>query len=127
LLTRQREARVETQKPVVAQIDAAQMLANRIAELSEKRLMPFEMMAAINPARPDSVVFQRLVTRGLLGLEVEAQAVNPEDVGAYANALKTLPAVASVQTREVRARDGVTSFVLALEFKPDVLKEGGAL
>jgi hypothetical protein len=53
--------------------------------------------------------------------------VNPEDVGAYANALKTLPAVASVQTREVRARDGVTSFVLALEFKPDVLKEGGAL
>jgi hypothetical protein len=127
LLTRQREARVETQKPVVAQIDAAQMLANRIAELSEKRLMPFEMMAAINPARPGSVVFQRLVTRGLLGLEVEAQAVNPEDVGAYANALKTLPAVASVQTREVRARDGVTSFVLALEFKPDVLKEGGAL
>jgi hypothetical protein len=89
--------------------------------------MPFEMMAMINPARPESVVFQRLVTRGLLGLEVEAQAVNPEDVGAYANALKALPALASVQTREVRARDGVTSFILALEFKADGLKKGGAL
>ncbi len=127
LLTGRRESRVKTQAPVVAQIDAAQMLANRIAELSERRLMPFEMMAVINPARPESVVFQRLVTRGLLGLEVEAQAVNPEDVGAYANALKALPYLASVQTREVRARDGVTSFVLALEFKPDVLKKGGAL
>lgn len=127
LLTRGREAQVAAQKPVVAQIDAAQMLANRIAELSEKRLMPFEMMAMINPARPESVVFQRLVTRGLLGLEVEAQAVNPEDVGAYANALKALPALASVQTREVRARDGVTSFILALEFKADGLKKGGAL
>jgi hypothetical protein len=127
LLTRRREAQVGAQKPVVAQIDAAQMLANRIAELSEKRLMPFEMMAMINPARPESVVFQRLVTRGLLGLEVEAQAVNPEDVGAYANALKALPALASVQTREVRARDGVTSFILALEFKADGLKKGGAL
>ncbi len=125
--TSRREAQVVAQKPLVAQIDAAQMLANRIAELSEKRLMPFEMMATINPPRPESVVFQRLVTRGLLGLEVEAQAVNPEDVGAYANALKALPALASVQTREVRARDGVTSFILALEFKPDVLKKGGAL
>lgn len=125
--TSRREAQVAAQKPLVAQIDAAQMLANRIAELSEKRLMPFEMMATINPPRPESVVFQRLVTRGLLGLEVEAQAVNPEDVGAYANALKALPALASVQTREVRARDGVTSFILALEFKPDVLKKGGAL
>ena len=125
--TSRREAQVAEHKPLVAQIDAAQMLANRIAELSEKRLMPFEMMATINPPRPESVVFQRLVTRGLLGLEVEAQAVNPEDVGAYANALKALPALASVQTREVRARDGVTSFILALEFKPDVLKKGGAL
>ena len=125
--TSRREAQVAAQKPLVAQIDAAQMLANRIAALSEKRLMPFEMMATINPPRPESVVFQRLVTRGLLGLEVEAQAVNPEDVGSYANALKALPALASVQTREVRARDGVTSFILALEFKPDVLKKGGAL
>lgn len=126
-LTRSRENLIATQKPVVEQIDAAQSLANRIGELSEKRLMPFEMMALINPPRPDSVIFQRLVTRGLLGLEVEAQAANAEDVGAYENALKALPSLASVATRDVRARDGVTSFVLTLEFKSAALRNGGAL
>lgn len=127
LLTRNREARVAAQKPVVEQIDAAQALANRIGELREKRLMPFEMMAIINPARPDTVIFQRLVTRSLVGLEVEAQAASAEDVGAYAAALKALPALAKVETREVRSRGGVTSFLLALEFKPEALRNGGVL
>lgn len=125
-LTRAREAQVATQKPVVEQIDAAQMLANRIAELSAKRLMPFEMMALINPTRPDSIIFQTLTTRGLLGLEINAQAASAGDVGAYANSLKALPALADVKTREVRSRDGVTSFVLALEFKAEALRNGGA-
>ncbi|MBC8010861.1 MAG: hypothetical protein H7067_12285 [Burkholderiales bacterium] len=127
LLTRSRENLIATQKPVVEQISAAQLLANRIGELSEKRLMPFEMMALINPPRPESVVFQRAVTRGLLGLEVEAQAANAEDVGAYENALRALPALASVSTRDVRARDGVTSFVITIEFKSAALRNGGVL
>ncbi len=115
------------QKAPVAQIEEAQLLANRIGELSEKRLMPFEMLALINPARPDSIIFQSIVTRGLLGLEVSAQAANASDVGSYANALEALPAIATVATGEVRSRDGVTTFVLSLEFKPEALRNGGAL
>jgi hypothetical protein len=122
-----REALVKAQSEDVKQIDTAQALANRIGELSEKRLMPLEMLAAINPARPDSVVFQRTISRGLHGLEIEAQAGNAEDVGAYASALRALPALADVKTREVRARDGVTSFVLALQFKPEAFRNGGDL
>ena len=123
--THRRETRVKEQADLVQQIDTAQALSNRIAELSEKRLVPFEMLATVNPPRPDSVVFQRTVTRGLHGLEIEAQAGNAEDVGAYAAALKKLPELADVKTREVRARDGVTSFVLALEFKPEAFRQGG--
>lgn len=122
-----REALVKAQAEDVKQIDTAQALANRIGELSEKRLMPMEMLAAINPARPDSVVFQRTITRGLHTLEIEAQAGNAEDVGTYAAALRALPVLLEVKTREVRARDGVTSFVLALQFKPEAFRNGGAL
>lgn len=127
LLTGQRVRLVTEQKPVVAQIDAVQALSNRIHELSEKRLMPFEMLEVINPARPDTVVFQRLQTKGLLGLEVEAQSSNADDVGSYAKALKVVPSIASVQTSAVRVREGVTSFVLSLEFNADALRKGGAL
>lgn len=126
-LTTRREARVAEQTAPVAQIEEAQSLANRIAELSKNRLMPFEMLALINPSRPDSIVFQSIVTRGLLSLEVSAQAANASDVGSYSNALKALPSIATVTTGEVRARDGVTTFVLTLEFKPEALRNGGAL
>ena len=120
-----REAQVVRQKTDVEQIEAAQTLANRIGELSKKRLMPFEMLALINPARPDSIVFQRFITRGLVGLEVEATAANAGDVGAYAKALQILPGLVKVDTRDVRSREGVTTFVLALEFKPEALRNGG--
>jgi hypothetical protein len=126
-LTKRREAKIVAQREAVHQTETEQTLSSRIAELSEKRLMPFEMMALINPARPESIVFQRAITRGLLKLEVEAQARNPEDVGAYANALKALPGVASAEARDQRSREGALSFVLDVEFKPEALKNGGAL
>lgn len=126
VLANSREERVASQAEAVRQTETAQALANRIAELSEKRLMPFEMMAIINPARPESVVFQRAITRGLLKLEVEAQAQNAEDVGNYTNALRAQAGVASVTARDIRAREGVTSFVLDVEFKPEALRNGGA-
>jgi hypothetical protein len=126
-VTKRREARIAAQAPDVRQTETAQTLANRIAELSEKRLKPFEMLALINPARPESVVFQRAVTRGLLKIEIEAQAQNAEDVGNYARSLKEQPGVASAAARDIRAREGITSFILDVEFKAEALKNGGAL
>jgi hypothetical protein len=118
-------AKADGQAEAVAQTETAQALANRIAELNEKRLKPFEMLKLINPMRPDTVIFQRVVTRGLLGLEVEAQATNAEDVGTYSNALRALPALTKVNTRVDGARDGVTRFVLSLDFKAEALRNGG--
>lgn len=126
-LTKRREAKIAAQREAVHQTETQQTLANRIAELSEKRLMPFEMMALINPARPESIVFQRAITRGLTKLEVEAQAQNPEDVGKYTNALKILPGIAVAEARDIRSRDAVVNFVLDVEFTPEAFKNGGAL
>lgn len=119
------EAKAESQKESVVQTETAQALANRIAELNEKRLMPFEMLTLVNLSRPETVVFQTVVTRGLLGLDVEAQATNAEDVGTYSNALKALPALAEVRTRVDGARDGVTRFVLSLDFRAEALRGNG--
>ena len=127
--------RVQAQTPDVQRIETAQTLVSHITKLSERRLMPLEMLATINPGRPDSIQFQRTVTRGVHGLEVEARTGNAADVGAYENTLRALPEIASVETRDIRARDGQTSFVLSLEFHADAFKtaatettdEGGAL
>ncbi|MFH1497451.1 MAG: hypothetical protein ABII82_06455 [Verrucomicrobiota bacterium] len=125
--------RVQAQTPDVQRIETAQTLVSRIAELGERRLMPMEMLAAINPGRPDSIQFQRTVTRGVHGLEIEARTGNAADVGSYENTLRALPEIASVATRDIRARDGQTSFVLSLDFRTDAFKavesgeEGGAL
>lgn len=126
-LTRRREAKIADQAETVRHTETAQALANRIAELSEKRLMPFEMMALINPSRPDSIVFEQVTTRGLLKLEVRAQAQNAEDVGKYTSALKNEPGIAAAEARDTRSREGAMSFVLDVEFKPEALKNGGAL
>lgn len=126
--TNRRVAQVKAQAELVAQIDTAQALANRIAELSEKRLMPFEMLAVINPSRPDSIVFRSTKTIGLHGLSIDGQAGNAEDIGTYASSLRSLPGIAEVKTRGVRSSsEGGTSFGLDLVFKPDALRNGGAL
>jgi hypothetical protein len=127
VLTRRREAKIAAQAETVRHTETAQALANRIAELSEKRLMPFEMLALINPTRPDSVVFEQVVTRGLLKLEVRAQAQNAEDVGRYTAALKNESGIAAAEARDTRSREGAMSFILDVEFKPEALKNGGAL
>ncbi len=119
---RRADARVLAQADDVRAIETAQALANRIGELNERRLMPFEMLNLINPGRPETVVFQRALTRGLLKLEIEAQTGNADDVSAYTKALKTTPDIASAGARDIRTRDGQTTFMLDVEFKADALR-----
>lgn len=112
----------QAQAAEVEGLETARTLANRIAELGENRLMPFEMLLAINERRPESIRFQQTVTRGVNELEIEARTDNAADVGAYESVLRENPAVLRVLTRNIRARDGVTTFVLSLVFRPEVLK-----
>lgn len=122
-----RHAALEAQAGPVRDIETAQTLAVRIEDLASRRMLPFEMLAVISEQRPPAVQFLRAATTGLRSLEIEAQTPNAVDAGAFEGALRKLAGIERVETREMRSRDGVTTFLLAATFKPGALRpEEGA-
>jgi hypothetical protein len=125
LVDRAQQTRLAAQAPVVGKIETAHGLASRIDELTHRRLRFFEMLAAINEPRPASIQFTRTGTSGRNGLEIEAQTGSADDVGVYEAALRNLSMLEKVEIRDLRARDGVTTFGLTLVFKPDAAAGNG--
>jgi len=115
------QAAAARQAPVIQAIETAQALSTRVEEMTRRRLLPFEMLALINQRRPASVQFIRTSTTGLYAMEIEAQTANAADVGQYESALRAAPELAAVETRDLRSRDGLTTFTLAVAYKPESL------
>jgi hypothetical protein len=101
----------------------SQALATRIEELSNKRLLPFEMLALVNGVRPDSIQFMRTVTSGLYKLEVEAQTNASGDIDVFRSALNRLASCQKTEVVDPRSRDGVSTFKLVVTFRPEAFKE----
>ena len=118
-------AGIDARAGAVEKIATAQTLSERVAELARRRLMPFEMIAVLNRPRPPAMLFSRVSTTGQNVLELEAQTPNAAEAGAYEAALRAAPELAAVETRDLRARDGVTTFTLTATFKPETLAQGG--
>jgi hypothetical protein len=116
--------RAAAQAPAVQKIETGQNLANRIDELSTRRLMPIRMMEIINDPskRPKTIQFLRVATKGLYVLEVEGQTTATPDVFNYQAALKDLPACEHVEIGQTTDRGGVTRFILTITFKPEALR-----
>ena len=70
------------------------------------------------------IQFIRANSAGLYTMEVEAQTANAADVSQYEAALRTAPEFAGIETRDLRSREGVTTFVLTVIFKPESLRQG---
>ncbi len=113
----QQQEAIATLAPAVERIQTAQALGTRIEEMSRRRLRPFEMLAVLNSVRPAGVQFTRSVTSGQGGMEIEAQTANADSVGAFESALRALPALESVEVRDLRLREGVTTFQLTVSFR----------
>ncbi|HET7535482.1 MAG TPA: hypothetical protein VFJ90_03455, partial [Candidatus Didemnitutus sp.] len=124
LLKRQRAIQ-EQVAVAVRKIETAQTLSARIEEMAQRRLQPFEMMAVINAPRPDAIRYTRCATNGQNSLEIEAQTSNASSVGVYETALRAIPALARVEIRDLRLREGVTTFQLSVTFKPGALAGAG--
>lgn len=122
LRTRAAQATIEAQKPAVERLETAHTLATRVDELSRQRLLPFEMLVVLNDKRPASVQFVHTTTQGSSTLQVEAQTANAGDVTIFEQALHDSPDIVSVKTSDIRARDGLTSFVMQVIFKPESLR-----
>jgi hypothetical protein len=125
VLDRFEQSRVTAQAPVVAKLEVAHGLASRIDELTHKRLRFFEMVSALNAARPKSIQFVQTVSTGRTGLEINAQTNSSDDVTTYETALRSLPALDRVEVSGQRTNNGVTTFVLTVAFKPDAVPEAG--
>jgi hypothetical protein len=104
----------------------AQSIATRINELSSKRLLPFEMISAVNEKRPDDIYFVRVQTNGLAGLLIDATSNSPSLVSSYQAALSALPSVERVEFRNQQVRENSMTFTMAITFKSDALKPTAA-
>ncbi|MCW5548596.1 MAG: hypothetical protein KIT44_06490 [Opitutaceae bacterium] len=109
----------------VREIEAAHALGNRIEELAGRRFRPLEMLAMLNQVRPAGIQFLRCSNQGLWTLEIEAQSTEAAGVGGFESALRALPALASVEIRDVRLRDGITTFQLQAVFRENFWATGG--
>jgi hypothetical protein len=118
LWNQREQAELKAHAGEVKNIEAAQTMAFRIEQLAVRQQRPLEWLSAIGSARPRSVQFTRVVGRNDRTLEIEAQTTNANDVGLFESALRKLPELDHVEIRDLRAREGMTSFVIALAFKP---------
>lgn len=117
-------AQLEAARPKVAELDGLHSLAAKVAELGDNRPLPFEMLALVNARRPATLTFQGVACKGGPVLEIEARTTNPEDAGNFEQALRADTAlVAKTETRDLRARDGSTTFTLTVTFKADALRK----
>ncbi len=119
LLDRGVQLRIAAQAPFVEKLETAHGLTSRIDELTHRRLRFFEMLATINNPRPKSISFTRTGTNGRNALEIEASTGSADDVGTYETALRALPALERVEIKDLRAREGVTTFALSVAFKAE--------
>jgi hypothetical protein len=118
--------RANAQRPIVERVMTAQSIATRINELSSKRLLPFEMISAVNEKRPDDIYFVRVQTNGLAGLLIDATSNSPSLVSSYQAALSALPSVERVEFRNQQVRENSMTFTMAITFKSDALKPTAA-
>lgn len=121
VLVRQQRAAEAQVAPEVERIQTAQALGTRIEEMSRRRLRPFEMLAVLNQARPAGVMFTRSTTVGQGSIEIEAETANADSPGAYETALRALPAIESLEVRDLRLRNGLTTFQLVATFREGTL------
>jgi hypothetical protein len=118
--------RIAAQNPLVSRVMAANDFANRIEELSNKRLLPMEMVYAIGAKeKRGGILFTKIVSstvNGVYSLQIDAQTPNSADLEVYRLALEKLPSVAQATIPKPRVGPGMTTFTLYVTFKPDAIK-----
>ena len=113
-----RTQQVRQQAPYVAEIEKQSALANRIEDLSTKRLLPFEMIDLLRPSLPNSILFTRIVTRSLNSIEIQARTNNASEFNAYRSALGSQANIEKVEVTSSNIRDNSATFTLVITFAP---------
>ena len=124
-----RVTQVNAQQPRVEKILEAQALANRIDDLTTKRLLTMEMitlLVGVNGERkPADILFRRVVSdtkSGLYTLTVEAQTNNSAQINVYQSTLENTHLFDEVVTRDTRTNGNNATFTIVVTVKPASLK-----
>lgn len=124
-----RLAKVRGQQPLVEKIENLANQANRIEELSTKRLLPLEMMTALVgenlERKPEDIRFEFVratQSEGLYTITVRGQTNNTAQISVYQKTLQSLPEAEKVELHVEGTRGETTTFTLRATFKPDAIK-----
>lgn len=120
--------RIAAQKPVVDKIINMQNLTSRIDDLSTKRLLVIEMIAAVNPVNlvkdehEMKLRFVEITAQDLTTLVVQVKTPVAAEIDVYEQLLRKVPAVDSVNMQLGQGRGGVTTARFVVKFKSGELK-----
>lgn len=115
-----KQSRIDGRAAEVAAIRDKDFLGNSLEEFGRSGLQPFDMMSAVGPVRPGSVVFVSATAEGADNLVIDGTAANIADVNAYMAALRLVPQVESVDEKSPpRSRDAGTTFSVNVKFRAD--------
>ena len=113
---------MRAQTPIVAEIETADRLANRIDELRTQRLRPFEMIAIADGPRPETIIFLRTAATGLYSLEIEAETNEAAAINAYVDQLEQLGQTEGVDILNLDTRGSTSTVRLLVRFNYDAFR-----
>lgn len=113
-----RANRIEMQEPAARESEANQDIVNRLAGYIDRKPQPLELLAYVNDLRPNAVYFTKVSVDGGLQMMIDGATSSLAEVNEYEAALRNAPGLASVELKNVRAREGGGTFQLVLGFRP---------
>ena len=120
LLNAGRAAHVEAQAPAARRAEADSDIVARLAGYIDRKPQPLELLGYVNDLRPRSIYFTKVSVEGGLQMVIEGATSALAEVNEFEAALRRAPAVASVEVKNTRAREGGGTFQLMLSLRAGV-------
>lgn len=114
-----RQTRSEKQVPAARAAEANSDIIDRLAGYIDRKPQPLELLAYVNDVRPRSIYFTKVSVEGGLQMVVEGSTNVLAEINEFEAALKRMPALASVEVKNIRAREGGGTFQLSVTFRRD--------
>ncbi len=118
-----REQTIESQSVEFNYVDERLNFLEKIDQIVQQELKPFEMLELTNVGRPKIIHFTEAAANSYNQILIEGIGSNVEAVNTYTQTLRNSPRVATVDTR-VRSSGGKAPFTLQITFNEEPIKAG---
>jgi hypothetical protein len=117
VLLASRQSRIRAQTPVAQRAEAESDIVGRLGGYIDRKPQPLELLACVNDLRPRAIYFTKVSVEGGLQMVIDASTSSLAVVNEFEAALRASPALASVEVKNTRAREGGGTFQLSLAFR----------